>query len=278
MKDSFLILGATGTIGGRVLDILAGEGRAVTGASRSRTGRGWAALDITDPSTFHAALDGISVVMLMARPGDEEAHVYAEPLIEEMVRRGVRKVVFLSALGAGSRPKFSIRKVEKLVESSGLDWTFVRPNFFMQMLATPPISAEIARHGTLSLPLAGSRTAYVDADDVAAVLARALTDPALDRKAVDVNGPQALDHYEVAERISAAAGRPITYVPLTEEAARALLSSRFPRPQTERLLRFYALVREGRCAEPDRSVAGLLGRPLIRFSDFASANSAAWRA
>lgn len=201
MHDRFLILGASGLVGSHVFRMLRADGYDAVGASRHKTGGPWVHFDLLDPHTHASALAGITTVMLISRPGDEEAHLYAEPLISSMVTAGVKRVIDLSALGAAQRPEFSIRKVELLVEASGLEWTHVRPNFFMQMLARPPLSTEIATRRTLSLPLGSTKVAYVDARDVAAILFKALTDRALVGQAIELNGPEALTHDEIVNRI-----------------------------------------------------------------------------
>jgi len=278
MPEDYLIMGATGEVGRRVLATMAAAGLPVRGASRRPRGQGMVALDLLDPATHRAAFEGASAAMLVSRPGDEEAHVHAEPLVRAMVDAGVRRVAVLSALGAGRREDFSLRKVERLVEASGAAWTHVRPGFFMQMLARPPLADEIAVDGTLSLPLADARVAYVDVEDVAAVLVRALTDPSLAGRAIDVNGPEALDHHEVAAAVARAAGREVRYVPLDDAQARLLLERRgLPSAHAERVLRFYALAREGWCATPDAEVAEMLGRPLGTFARFAARRATAWR-
>jgi uncharacterized protein YbjT (DUF2867 family) len=276
--ENVLVLGASGLVGSRVVDLLAREGREVTGASREPRGPGQRKLDLLDAGTFAPALRGITTVMLMSRPGDEDAHLHAEPLVQAMVAAGVRRVVTLSALGAEQRPEFSLRKVELLVERSGLAWTHVRPNFFMQMLALPPLSTEIASRRTLSLPLAGAAIAYVDANDVAAVLHRALVDPSLAGQGLAVSGPQALTHAEIAASISEAIGAEVRYVELDEDAARQLMLARgFAPRHVERVLTFYRLIRAGFCCEPDQSIAGLLGRPLRSWEEFVRGSANAWR-
>lgn len=279
MKEQCLVLGASGLVGRHVLRLLAQDGRPVRAATRSPRGPGQVELDLLDPRTFAPALAGISTVMLLSRPGDEDAHVHAAPLVEAMVQAGVGRVVVLSALGAQRRPEFSLRKVELLVERSGLAWTHVRPNFFMQMLALPPLAMEIAARATLSLPLAEASIAYVDARDVAAVLHRALVDPSLAGRALPVSGPQPLDHRGIAASIGEARGWPVEYVPLAEEAARALMLGRAFEPRhVERVLAFYRLIRDGFCAAPDDgAIAQLLGRPLRRWTAFVAENRAVWR-
>ncbi len=275
--ETYLILGATGTVGRRVFETLRQQKHAVRGASRRPENPGFVTLDLTVPTTHEPALEGVSTVMLMSRPGDEDAHVHAAPFVDAMVRQRVRRIVVLSALGAEKRPEFSLHKVEKLVERSGIDWTHVRPNFFMEMLATPPLSTEIATRSTLSLPLGDATVAYVSADDVAAVLVRALLDPSLSHQGIDVNGPQSLGHAEIVELIARKIGRPIRYVPLDEDTARRLLSARGLSPShVDRVLRFYALTRQGWCATPDAGLSRLLGRPLRSLAEFVEALAASW--
>jgi len=278
MRDRFLILGASGLVGGMVLNILLERGYDAVGASRNKHGSHWRNLDLLDCSTYGSALKSISTVMLISRPGDEEAHVHVEPFIAAMVAAGIKRVVVLSALGAAQRPELSNRKVELLVEKSSLNWTHVRPNFFMQMLARPPLSTEIARERTLSLPLGNAKIAYVDASDVAATLFTVLTDQKFAGQAIELSGPEALTHGEIVDRISRRIGETVRYIDLSEGSARALLQTRgFPGPHIERILRFYALCRQGFCATPDAAVAQLLGRSLRRFDTVIEENLPCWQ-
>lgn len=279
MHDRILVLGASGLVGGQVFELLSRHGYDVLGVSRRKSGGQWVHFDLLDPATHAPALAGVGAVMLMSRPGDEEAHVHAAPFIKAMAAAGVRRVVDISALGAQLRPDFSIRRVELLVEDSGLEWTHVRPNFFAQMLARPPLSTEIARNRTFRLPLDAARVAYVDAHDVAAVAFRALTDRELAGRAISLSGPEALDHEEIARRISKALGETVRYIAISEGEARELLFAHgIPAPQVERLLRFYDLCRQGFCATLDMEAARLLGRPLGTLEAVIATNLPAWQA
>lgn len=274
----FLVLGSSGLVGRHVADLLEKDGRLdVRCATRNPGAGNDVFLDLLDARTFGAALRGVDCVMLLSCPGDEDAYVHAAPFVRAMCRAGVRRVVVLSAIGSETRPSFSLRKVEVLVEQSGLSWTHVRPNFFMQGLARPPAATEIALHGTLSLPLADSAIAYVDARDVAAVLHRALVDETLGGQAITVSGPEALDHAQLARSISIARGKPVAYVPIDEDFARAGLSSRgFGLRRIERVMAFHRLVREGLCSRPDDQIAHLLGRPLRTWREFVAEHRPVW--
>jgi uncharacterized protein YbjT (DUF2867 family) len=278
MSERFLVLGSSGLVGRHVVDLLEQEGRGVVCATRNPGAGSDVFLDLLEPASFAKALQDVDTVMLVSRPGDEDAHAHARPFVDAMCRAGVQRVVVLSALGADRRPEFSLRKVEVLVEQCGLRWTHVRPNFFMQMLARPPLAMEIASRGTLSLPLADAAIAYVDARDVAAVLHRALVDETLIGTGITVSGPQSLDHTELARSISQAIGAAVRYVQLDEDATRALMLARgFTARHVERVLTFYRLIREGFCSRPDDQVSSLLGRPLRTWREFVRDSSAVWR-
>jgi uncharacterized protein YbjT (DUF2867 family) len=278
MTKPFLVLGSTGLVGREVADLLVREGREVRCATRTPLGGGDVFLDLLDPGSFAQALHGVGAVLLVSRPADEDAHVHAEAFVDAMRRARVGRVVVLSAMGAALRPESSLRQVEAVVEQSGIRWTHVRPNFFMQDLARPTAATEIASHGTLSLPFADARIAYVDARDVAAVLHRVLVDESFAGETITVSGPQALDHRAIASSIADALGSPVSYVPVDEGRARGELLARGLSPGlVERVLGFYALVREGCCGAPDQRVAALLGRPLRTWREYVAEVQPTWR-
>lgn len=286
MAGKILVLGATGTVGSELVARLEERGERVRAATRNpseaaRTESGsteYVRFDLEQPETFGPALDGVDRVFLIARPGDEQADRVALPLIAELRRRGVRRVVNLSALGAETRDDFSLRKVERALEDSGIAFTHLRPNFFMQVFSSGPLFAGLRATGELRIPAGLAAISYIDARDIAAVAAVALTSPGHEGKAYALTGDRALDHDEVAAVIAEAAGRPVRYVPLDEDAARAaLLAAGLSSERVERLIGFYRIVRDGRCALISPALRALLGRPAIPFPQFARDFARVWR-
>ncbi|HEX2189982.1 MAG TPA: SDR family oxidoreductase [Longimicrobiaceae bacterium] len=286
MDGRVLVLGATGAVGRGVVEELVTRGESVRAASRdpdaarARAPRlvEWVRMDLERPDTFEAALAGVDRVFLIARPGDEEPERVAGPLIEAMRRAGTRHVVSLTALGVETRNDISLRKVELLLEESGLEYTHLRPNFFMQVFTTDPLLPAIRSTGAIRLPAGEARVSYIDARDIAAVAAAALTEPGHAGGAYTLTGPEALDHAVVAALVSEAAGARIRYEPATEEEARAALAGAgFPARRVERLIGFYRLVRAGFCAPVSGDVERVLGRPPTPFTRFADEHSSRWR-
>ena len=283
--ELILVVGATGTVGSELVSRLHRQGAPVRGATRNPASASrrfgpaaeYVAFDLERPETYAAALAGVERVFLMAPPGDDHSDRFSIPLLDEMRRRGVHHVVDLSAYGAETRDDFALRKIEKSLEASGMAFTHLRPNWFMQVFTSGPLCAGIHARAAIAIPAADAGISYIDVRDIAAVAAVALTTDGHAGKAYTLTGPQSLDHDAIAGRISHAAGKPIRYVPISEDDARgALLSAGLSAERTQRLLGFYRLVRAGACASVSPDAQSVLGRPPIAFEQFAADYAACW--
>ena len=132
------VTGAGGTVGSelvRQLETAAVPFRAAyfsIGKVESARARGLDAvlIDYGNPETVRAAFEGCGRVFLLGpnMPNQAELETGA---VEAAKAAGVKHTVKLSALNA-DREDFDFgkihREVEKAIEASGLDWTFLRPN------------------------------------------------------------------------------------------------------------------------------------------------------
>ncbi len=285
MAGRILIIGATGGVGRELLARLETSGEEVRAATRNpsgaasgiRTAARFIEFDFERPETFAPALDGVDRVFLIARPGDEHADRVALPLIDEMKRQGVRHVVNLSAMGAELRSGFALRKVEVYLEDSGLGFTHLRPNWFMQVFSGGPLFEGLRTTGELRLPAANAKISYIDLRDIASVAALALTRPGHIGKAYTLTGDEALSHDEVAHALTQAARRPIRYTAIGEDEARSVIRAAGLSPErAERLIQFYRFVREGFCSPVSADVRTVLGRPALTFTQFAREHAPVW--
>lgn len=283
MTQDILVLGATGAVGSRLLNELLARGEQVRAASRrpitdNRPSLRWVQFDLEDPRTFAAALAGVKKVFLIARPGDDQPQKLALPLIEQMKASKVQQVVDLSAIGVEGFPEFGLRQVELALEESGLGFTHLRPNWFMQIFSSAPLLNEILATGSFSLPTGDVRISYIHAQDIASAAAAALTEAAHLNQAYSLTGPQALDHSQIAERLSEASGASIQYLASSEQqAAQKLSAAGFSQQRVERLLGFYRLVRAGLSSPVSRDLENLIGRPGLSFEDFARQEAHVWQ-
>src|SRR3989441_4126768 len=196
MAGEILVIGATGSVGSELVTQLVRRSERVRAATRNaeEAKRGLdnaielVEFDLERPETFAVALDGVDRVFLIARPGDDHADRVAFPLIDEMKRREVRHVVDLSAMGVETRDDIALRKVERYLEDSGIGFTHLRPNFFMQIFSAGPLLMDIRSTDAIHIPAADAKLSYIDLRDIAAVAAVALTERGHVGKAYTLTG------------------------------------------------------------------------------------------
>ena len=282
MSNEILVIGATGKVGRCLVTELERLGVAVRAATRNptvapRDGVRQILFDFEKPMTFAPALDGVERVFLMARPGDENADIHSLPLLDQMKRQGVHHVVNLTAMGVEKMPAVALRKIELHLENSGMAFTHLRPNFFMQQFSTGPLLQSIRHKSAFYIPAGSARLSYIDIRDIAAAAAISLTSSAHMNKAYMLTGEQAIDNYQVAKILSDVCGKIISYVDVNEQTARSQLASNgFPPKWVERLIGMYKLVREGFSAPISTDIKNILGRPAITFEQFAADNAGVW--
>jgi uncharacterized protein YbjT (DUF2867 family) len=125
-----------------------------------------------------------------------------------------------------------------------------------------------------------AKISFIDVRDIAAAAAKILTEPASHAaKIYELNGPQAFNYAEVAALISKAAGRPVQFVNIPEEAQRkAMLDLGMPDWQVSALLdlqRYYTVEKKG--AETTPVLEQIHGRPAIRMEVYVNENKDAFR-
>jgi uncharacterized protein YbjT (DUF2867 family) len=199
MSDrDILVLGATGTVGRRLTARLRDAGAPVRAASRHGDVRfNWSA-----PPTWEPALDGADRLYLLAPDGVPAAPAF----VALAVGSGVRRIVLQSSLGIEAMGDQRLLDAEATVRGSGAEWTILRPYWFDQNFDEGFFRPAVLA-GELAMPLGDLRQAFVDAGDIAAVAAAALTEDGHGGRRYDVTGPRALTFGEAAEIVGRAAGR-----------------------------------------------------------------------
>jgi uncharacterized protein YbjT (DUF2867 family) len=275
-----LVTGATGSNGSELTKLLASRGVPVRAMVRSREGaKTIAALpgvelavgDFDDASSVERALRGVEKAFLLTN-STERAEARQLAFVDAARRAGLRHVVKLSQFAAdeGSPVRF-LRyhaAAERAIVESGIAYTFLRPNLFMQGLLA--FRASIASQGRFFAAAGDARVSVVDVRDIAAAAAAALAGPGHEGRTYDLTGPEALTHAEMAAALSEAAGRPIAFVDVPPEAMRdALLGAGLPQWQADGLIEDYAHYRRGEASAVASGVRDATGGPPRAFSAFA---------
>ncbi len=228
-------------------------------------------LDHHDPATHAAAVAGVDALYLAA-PGDFPS-APEKALVDAARKAGVKRVVKLAAIGVEHSDN-PLRQVEEHVRASGMAFTFLHPNWFFQNYSTSMAGG--IKAGTLAEPAADAGTSFIDARDIAAVAAAALLEPGHEGKTYTLTGPEVLTRAQVAGILSKELGRPVAYLPVTDEQFRAAVKGVLTPSYTELLSHLYAVVRAGHTAVTTDTVQQVLGRPPIPFARFVKDHRAAW--
>lgn len=226
--------------------------------------------DFADRGSLDRAVDGVEKVYLVCSPIPQLVE-FESNMIEACRTGGVRHLVQSSALGADtydkSFPRWH-RAVEERVRASGLPATILRPESFMQNIATY-FAGTINSQSAFYAAGGSAPIGFVDARDVGAVAAKVLTSEGHAGKTYTVTGPEALDYSEVAEKLSALLGTPVKYIALTQEQLRqSMRDMGMPDWQVEALADLQAYYTDGPGAKVTGDVRAVLGREPIRFEQF----------
>jgi len=282
LPSPLLITGASGRVGARVATLLAPQGHPLRLATRDPRAAelGEAVpLDFLDAATWARAFDGVETMFLMRPPQLSNVRRDLVPALEAARSAGVRHVVFLSLQGAEGSRVVPHARIESWLRGSGMAWTFVRPSFFMENLSTTH-AVDIRDDDRIMLPAGRGATSLVATEDVAAVAATALADPAAHAgRAWTPTGPAALTYAEVAEVLSDVLGRPISDARpgALRYAWHAHRRLGMPWGMAAVTTAIYSVARLGKADGLTDDVRTVLGREPIGFQAWARANAGAWR-
>jgi uncharacterized protein YbjT (DUF2867 family) len=277
-----LVIGATGNVGRHVVSQLAATNLQVRALTRNPDVANLAPpvevmrADLTFPETLDACLDGIETVFLVwvAPPASIAAAL-------ERIARRARRIVFVSAPLKTAHPFFQqpnpVRElhaqIERLIETSGLQWTFLRPGVFasnaLHWWAHQMRAGDVVRWPYLAAP-----TAPIDERDIAAVAVRALCEDGHVGAEYVLTGPQSLTQIEQISTIARVTGRSLRIEEISPGDARREWATA---PGGNMLLDAFAAA-IGQPAFVTSTVAEITGAPARTFLEWATDHAAEFRA
>jgi uncharacterized protein YbjT (DUF2867 family) len=271
-----LVTGATGHIGSEVVSHLRVAGCAIRAMSRNpRSPTLPSDVDLVQgdlcaPDTLDACLNGIDRVFLVWTA----PLAAAGPAIERIAAHATH-VVLLTSPHRTPHPFFQQPNgmrlvhagIERLIEESGLRWTFLRPGPFAincrNWWASQIQSGDVVRWF-----YADAKTAPVHERDIAAVAVRALCDEGHEGREYVLTGPASLTQREQVHVIGDTIGRRLRFEELSRESAREhMIGMRFPPPIADMLLDAYAAA-VGQPALVTSSVLEVTGQPARSFREW----------
>lgn len=289
MQTTILITGATGTVGREVVKelsvlgedvrIRAGVHSVVKGENLKRLpGVELVEVEFDEPESLEAAFTHIDKLFLIT-PFTENQVAWCKTLVDKAKSSGVKHIVKLSALGAGSEPGITLgnwhREMEEYIEESGIPYTFLRPASFMQNFSN--YSGEsIKQQGKFYQPTGEGKAGYVDVNDIAKVAVQVLLTEGHENKIYTLTGPEALSNAEIAQILSEVTNNEVSFVDVPEDAARQVMVEQMPGWMADAMLELYALQRAGQASTVDDTIEIVTGDKPNTFRDFALTHKSAF--
>ena len=274
---NILVIGASGTVGSELSRLLKNAGHGVARAtSQAPQAADQVQLNLATGEGLGEALAGRDAVFLLSPPGHTRQHEWLVPVIDRANALGVPKLVLMTAMGANADEAAPLRITERHLEASGLAYNIIRPNWFMQNFHTFWLHG-IQTQGQIFLPVGDAKGSFIDTRDVAAVAAKLLSSDSFVNAAHDLTGSEAFNHHQVAAILSEAAGRPIGYTDIPEDAMRqGLLGAGLPADYAEFLLVILGAFKAGFAERTTDTVRRITGQAPIRLERYAQDFKAHW--
>jgi uncharacterized protein YbjT (DUF2867 family) len=290
MPPVIAVTGATGALGRRVVDRLAGRddvrlrlvvrdaARApwVPGAEVAVVPAGYA-----DGPGLAAALAGVHTLYLVSAAEAEDRLQQHLAAVSAAAAAGVQRVVYTSFLGAAPDAVFTLARqhaaTEAALAATGVPTTVLRHAMYADFV--PFFAVREDGQAVIAAPAGDGRASFVSRDDLADVAAAVLLDgsPALDGAVLDVTGPAALSLDEAAAVLTEVTGLPAVYRPQTvEEAWATRRPSGHPDWEIEGWVTSYLAMAAGELARVTDAVTTLAGHPARTVAEHLRAHPEDW--
>jgi len=281
----YLITGATGDVGSKVVECLINSGKRprvfVRDANKARLHYGDRVEifvgDLADGASLRTALEGVDALFLVN--SGPQIPVRDEVAALAAKDAGVKHLVKLSSMDVQQGLAIGAwhERGEAAIRTSGVPFTFIQPTGFMSNLLAWRRS--IKAEGTVRSSTGEGRRAFIHSDDIAAVVTKTLTEQDFVGRSVPITGPEALSFSEVTARIGAAIGKSLRFIPISDEEARQRYSAVSGSvEETEAHVALWRAIREQRLASVNDNVEQIVGRKAIALDQWITENIEAFRA
>ena len=225
-----LIVGATGRLGGQIVQRLLADGRKVRVLVRPQSDYGSLVQagaepvvgDLKDPASLHAACEGIEAVVTTAnaagRGGEDTFQTVDDEgnhnLINAAVQAGVERFIFTSVLGSDPNSPAPLLRAKGITEerlrASGMTFTVTQADVHMDMLIPLVVDLPLSQGEPVRVVGEGRRThSFVAQQDVAAFTVAALDHPAAKNSTIVIGGPEPLSWRDIVGAVERELGRPV---------------------------------------------------------------------
>src|SRR5690606_28369511 len=227
-SSTVLVAGATGILGSEICRQLSQDNYVIKGLVRPTSdpekishlttiGVETVVGDLKEPVSLKNALKGVSSVIstvsstLSRQEGDSIQTVDEEgqiSLINAAVEAEIEQIVFISVADLGDNPLQTAKKrVETHLIKSGLNYTILKPTYFMEVWLSPALGFNYAEANATIYGEGNNKVSWISLRDVASFAVASPENPAAIKRVVELGGPEALSPLEVVDLFSSIQGK-----------------------------------------------------------------------
>ncbi|MCH2651803.1 MAG: SDR family oxidoreductase [Gammaproteobacteria bacterium] len=278
-----LITGATGKTGSATAKSLGEKGETFRALIRNEEKKeGLESLggevvigSIENTEVVNQSMQGVKTVLVLL-PNSESQLALEKQLVDSAKQAGVERIVKMSSIEATPDATSPIPKLhlesEEYIKQSGLAWTMIKPNFYMQNLLAS--AGTIKEQGKIFLPMGDGKTGMIDTTDVGKVLAKVLSEDGHESMNHEITGPEILSFYEVAEIFSQVLGKQVDYVDVPMDAYKETLGQFLTNQwHLDAVIDLFKGIAEGGIEDKTDTFNELMGETPKSLSQFLAENS-----
>lgn len=213
---------------------------------------------------------------LILLPNSENQLRLEKQLVDSAKQAGANRIVKMSSIEATPDATSPIPRLhlesEEYIKQSGLNWTMVKPNFYMQNLLAS--AATIKDQGKIFLPMGEGKTGMIDTTDVGKVLAKVLSEDGHESMNHEITGPEILSFFEVAEIFTQGLGKQVDYIDVPLAAYKETLGQFLTNQwHLDAVIDLFKGIADGGIEEKTDTYSNLMGESPKSLSQFISENS-----
>ncbi|MAS29025.1 MAG: hypothetical protein CMC44_00115 [Flavobacteriaceae bacterium] len=230
---------------------------------------------IENTDVVNQSMQGVKTVLVLL-PNSESQLALEKQLVDSAKQAGVERIVKMSSIEATPDATSQIPKLhlesEEYIKQSGLAWTMIKPNFYMQNLLAS--AGTIKDQGKIFLPMGEGKTGMIDTTDVGTVIAKVLSEDGHESMNHEITGPEILSFYEVAEIFSKALGKQVDYVDVPMDAYKETLGQFLTNQwHLDAVIDLFKGIAEGGIEDKTNTFNELTGETPKSLSQFLAENS-----
>jgi len=223
-----------------------------------------------DRETIDQAMIGVEKLLIIL-PNCENQLEMETQLVDSAKIEGVQHIVYMSSVEADEECSSPIPKLhwdtEVYIKNSGMHWTMIKPNFYMQNFIGS--SKTIVEQSKFFLPMSEGKTGMIDTRDVGKVIAKVLSEEGHEGQSYQITGPEILSFYDVAEKFSSVLKREVLYIDMPIDAYKNILSQFLTNQwHLDSVIDLFGGIAEGGIEYKTDTFEDLIGTPPRSLEDF----------